>query len=141
MPNITILKQQISYDEADVITFPEGLIGLPRLRRMVLVRRPDLAPFLWLASLDDSAVAFVVTDPRALFDGYAEDEEVRQLTTSGNCESLLLSIVLVSEDWTQSSINLRAPLVVCPRAMTGRQAVLSGGARRIDEPLRKASAA
>lgn len=142
MPNITVLKQEITYDEADIINFPEGLVGLPRLRRMVLVHRPDLAPFLWLASLDDPSVAFVVVNPRAIFAGYEASEDVRQLAAlPSDEEPVLLAIVLVSEEWTQSSVNLRAPLVVSPRTMTGRQVVLSGGVHRLDEPLRVALAA
>lgn len=142
MPNITILKQEITYDAADIITFPEGLVGLPRLRRMVLVRRPDLEPFLWLASLDDPSVAFVVVNPRAIFVGYKTSEEMRQLAAlPSDEEPVLLAIVLVSEEWTHSSVNLRAPLLISPRTMTGRQVVLSSGAHRLDEPLGAAFAA
>lgn len=142
MPNITVLKQEITYDEADIITFPEGLVGLPRLRRMVLVRRPDLEPFLWLASLDDPSVAFVVVNPRAIFAGYKASEEMRHLAAlPGDEEPVLLAIVLVAEEWAQSSVNLRAPLLISPRTMTGRQVVLSGGVRRLDEPLGAAFAA
>lgn len=142
MPNITVLKQEIAYDETSIITFPEGLVGLPRLRRMVLVRRPDLEPFLWLASLDDPSVAFVVVNPRAIFAGYETSEDVRQVVALPcDEEPALLAIVLVSEEGAQSSVNLRAPLVISPRTMTGRQVVLSGGAYRLDEPLGAAFAA
>lgn len=142
MPNITVLKQEITYDEADIIAFPEGLVGLPHLRRMVLIHRPDTEPFLWLASLDDPSVAFVVINPRAIFVGYETSEDVRQLAAlSRDEEPVLLAIVIVSEEWAQSSVNLRAPLVISPQTMTGRQVVLSGGAYRLDEPLRVALAA
>jgi flagellar assembly factor FliW len=150
MPTVTIQKQELAYDEADVITFEEGLIGLPSLRRMVLVKQPGIEPFLWLVSLDDPATAFVVADPRSLFGDYDAGRFFGHDTGRGAWDEfaaadagppLLLSVVVVAADWSESTINLRAPLVVCPRTMRGAQRVLSESAYKVDEPLPFARAA
>lgn len=138
MPTIRLQGQEIPYDEADIITFDEGLIGMPHLRRMVCVRQNDIEPFLWLASLDDASVAFLVVDPRSLFERYAPatPADVRvSLGHKGDAPLLTLAIVLIAADWQRSTVNLRAPLIVSAASMRGVQTVLTESAYRADEPL------
>ena len=47
----------------DVVTFSDGLIGLPDLKEFVIVQHREDSPFRWMQSLDDPAVAFLVVDP------------------------------------------------------------------------------
>jgi flagellar assembly factor FliW len=48
---------------------------------------------------------------------------------------LLLTIVLIAAEWTQSTINLRAPLMVAPKTMRGAQIVLSDSTWRLNQSL------
>src|SRR5258708_3393169 len=111
MSTLTIQGTEISYDEKDIITFSEGLIGLPHLRRMVMVRQDAIEPFLWLVSLDDHNVAFVVTDAPAMFSGYVPslppDSEFRNRLGAAE-KPIILAIVLISPEWQQFTANLRA---------------------------------
>lgn len=144
MPTICIQGTELAYDEADIITFDEGLIGLPHLRRMVLVRQSNIAPFLWLASLDDPQAAFLVVNPGALFPTYQPPlsaEITQRLGLNEGETPVALSIVLIAPDWTQSTINLRAPIFVCARTMRSAQIVLTDTAYKLDEPLPLAKAA
>ena len=153
MPTIKIQGAELAYDETDIINFEEGLIGLPHLRRMVLVRRPDVEPFLWLASLDDSTVAFLVVEPRTLFPDYApplprafvSSEAVAgggaAKGTAAGDRPLVLAVVLIAADWRLSTVNLRAPLFISLATMRGAQIVLGETDYRVDEPLPVAEAA
>jgi flagellar assembly factor FliW len=144
MPTIRIQGTELSYTEADIITFDEGMIGLPRLRRMVLVSQSDITPFLWLFSLDDPEVVFLVIEPHALFPDYAPRLPASLPSHLGVAEDeapLVLAIVLIAADWTQSTINLRAPIIVAPGRMRGAQVVLTESAYRVAEPLASESAA
>lgn len=144
MPTLRIQGTDLSYDEADIITFDEGLIGLPHLRRMVLVRQDDIAPLLWLASLDDPRVAFLVVEPHTLFSNFElrlpDDSHFRDIV-SGDETPVVLAIVLIASDWAQSTINLRAPLFISARTMHGAQIALTDSPYRVDEPLPFALAA
>lgn len=137
MRTITIQGTRLSYEGADVIHFEEGLIGMPSLRRMVLVRQQGIEPLLWLASEDDPCVAFLVADPREVFDGY--DPRAPWPDEGGRC--LVLSTVCVRGDWRATTVNLRAPIFVSPSRMRGLQCLLKDARYRYDAPLLGATAA
>jgi flagellar assembly factor FliW len=139
MPTIKIQGSDISYDEKDVITFPEGLIGLPDLRRMVIVRQAEIDPLMWLVSLDEPATAFVVADARALFPGYAPAPPADSII--GDDTLVVLATVLISPQWEASTINLRAPLFVSAATMLGAQVILGDDSYSVGEPLPLAMAA
>jgi flagellar assembly factor FliW len=144
MPTIRIQGTDLPYDEAAIITFAEGLIGLPQLRRMVLISQEGLAPFLWLASLDDPEVTFLVVEPREIFPDYAPGIPAAmrgQLGAGAEERVLLLSITLIAAELAQSTVNLRAPIVVAASTMRGTQIVLNDSPYRLDEPLARALAA
>lgn len=138
MPTIEIHATKIDYDENEVITFEEGLVGMPNLRRMVLVREEGVEPFLWLASVEGPATTFLVADPRSLFSGYRpevpEDVACRLGLEPGEAP-LVLSIVTIGRDWTGSTANLRAPVFVGSGRMRGAQAILATSAFRVNERL------
>jgi len=138
MSTIRIQGTELSYTESDIITFAEGMIGLPHLRRMVLIHQSDIEPFLWLASLDDPSVVFLVIEPRTAFPDYTPQvpEAVgAALGLAENESPLLLSIALITAEWTESTINLRAPLMVATGTMRAAQIVLSDSSYRLDQPL------
>ena len=121
-----------------VLHFDEGLIGLPALREAALVRLPDYEPFWWLASLSDPHTKFLVVEPQQIFPDYEPvlpDEIAARLDLRRGEKPLILSTVKISSDWTNTTINLRAPLFVNEATKHGAQAVLSGSDFRLDQPL------
>lgn len=143
MPRIEIQNQNYFYDEAGIIGFDEGLIGLPGLRRATLVEFSDCAPFLWLASLEDAKTRFVVVEPKRIFNDYAVQTPanvVAKLDLS-DAPPLVLTIVKISSDWTKTTVNLRAPLFVNRETGRGAQIVLTNTNLRLDQPLPLAASA
>lgn len=144
MPTLRIQGNQIPYDEKDIITFPEGLIGLPQLTKMVAVKEASIEPFIWFASVNEDEAAFVVAEARSLFPNYTpvipEDSNARELFEAGE-EPVVLAIVLIQADWQKSTANLRAPLFVSAKTMRGAQVVLNDNAFNVGEPLPVAAAA
>jgi len=53
----------LSLQEEDVIHMPFGMLGFPDMKRFVMIRHKENSPFLWYQSLDDPALAFVITNP------------------------------------------------------------------------------
>jgi len=144
MPTLIIQGTEISYDEKDIITFSEGFIGLPHLRRMVMVRQSIIEPFLWLVSLDEENEAFVVADARSFFPGFVPDlpaDSNLRGAFGADQNPVVLAIILIAADWQRSTANLRAPLFISARTMTGAQVVLMDSPYRVNEPLPLALAA
>lgn len=129
MPTVKVQNTELSYEPSDVITFSEGLIGLSGLRRMVLVGQSSIEPFLWLASLDVQGMAFLVVEPRSLFPDYNA-----RITEEGN-DFLLLALVKLETEWANTTVNLRAPLIVNPTTKRGAQVVLSDSNYSLAERL------
>jgi flagellar assembly factor FliW len=144
MNTLMIQGTEVPYDEKDIITFPEGLIGLPHLRKMVVIRQSAIEPLLWLVSVDEKPTAFLVADAPALFPGYSPQVPVSENpgdeTLSGEVP-VVLGIVLISPEWKESTVNLRAPLFISARTMKGVQLVLPDHSLSVGERLPLAQAA
>lgn len=144
MPTIKIQGEDLPYEATDIITFDEGLIGLPELKRLVLVRQPGIEPFHWLAAIDDPDTVFLVIDPRPVFNNYKielfDAAHIQQLVAQGETP-LVLAITVIAPEWKESKVNLRAPLVISPSTMRGVQFVLTDSPYRSNEPFPQESIA
>ncbi len=128
MPSFETLRfGELSYDEADVITLPEGLIGLPRLSRWLMLDMDPEVPMRWLQSLDRPDFGFPVMPP--VF--FAEEYEVlatrsarRKLPGAAEPELVTLIITTIHDGGQQITGNLRAPLVLDAATRTGAQLAL-----------------
>lgn len=138
MQTIHVQGTDLAYEEKDILKFDEGLIGMPQLRRMVLIQYSEIAPLLLLCSLDQPDVTFLVLDAKAHVPDYAPRFPAHLPTQLGlvNAEApVLLATVTIAPEWTASSINLRAPIVIAPTTMRGAQIVLLDSPYQLAEPL------
>jgi flagellar assembly factor FliW len=63
----------LDIDEGKVITMPHGMLGFPEGRRYVLFKHKEDSPFFWYQSVDDPALAFVMTTPSLIVADYRPD--------------------------------------------------------------------
>ena len=61
---------EIEIHEDQIITMPSGLIGFSEDRRFVIREDEAAKPFLWLQSVDNDALAFVMIEPHFSFSNY-----------------------------------------------------------------------
>lgn len=138
MPTICLQGSDLTYDEKDVIQFDEGLIGMPYLRRLSLLARPDVAPLLLLCSLDNPHISFLVLDACSHFPDYAPKLPAQlqaQLGLQAEEKPLILVTVTIAPEWQKSTLNLRAPIIVAAGTMRGAQVVLTDSKYQLAEPL------
>jgi len=108
--------------------WPVPLPGFPRSREFVLIDDENARPFLWLQSLNEPEVAFVIIDAGLVASGYhpaLPEAELACLELPPGHRPLLYAIVTVPGDPRQAWVNLRAPLALNVSARLGRQVVLS----------------
>jgi flagellar assembly factor FliW len=127
MPTIKIKGQEHSYNEDQVIAFPEGLVGLSDLRRAVVIPIDEFQPFCWLAPLENDELRFVIVDPNDIFDGYAPPQAVTGQKT--------YAIVTLFSDWTRTTFNLKAPIMIDERERTAYQIILNDSQYTFAEAL------
>ena len=111
-----------------------GLAGFPDAEAYTLREVEGAAPLLLLTSVDEDGPEFVVVPPAPFFPDYApvvDDESCERLALTDADDAVLLLVVTLGADVTQSTANLLAPLVVNSRNLRAAQVVLGG-----DLPLR-----
>ena len=128
---VTIRGKEYFYDEAEVLHFAEGLIGLPEMRRAVLIPLAEYEPFYWLASLDDERNRFIVVNPQEIFADYHPSAPYSLRKEGLNT----LAIVKISSDWTQTTVNLRAPIFIDAQTRRGVQSILIDSHYKLAEAL------
>lgn len=109
------------------VTFPDGLLGFPGVRRFALVDVDSARPFKWLKALDCGDLAFVVVDPRYFRPSYkltVPGGELESLRLDSVDDAEVYVIVAIPADPRQMTANLRGPLVVNVRRGLGKQVVL-----------------
>jgi flagellar assembly factor FliW len=107
----------VEIEDDQVIEFPLGLIGLGGLRYALIDRNPGTG-FLWLHSLEDSALALPVVPPQIFFADFTFtlSEEDRERTGINDPAAADLYVtVRATPDPLDITANLRAPLVIHER--------------------------
>lgn len=138
MQTIHVQGTALAYEEKDILKFDEGLIGMPQLRQMVLLHYTEIAPLLLLCSLEQPDVTFLVLEATAHFPDYAprlSETVQKQLGLTAGEAPVILTTITIAPEWTKSTINLRAPLVIAPTTMRGAQIVLTDSHYQLAEPL------
>lgn len=119
----------LEIDNDSVLTFPSGLLGFPESRRYVILDHDTEAPFKWLQSLDEPALAFVIIDPDLLLADYhiqVPDDALAEVQGSEDSDLATAVILTIpSDDPGRMTANLRGPLLMNQRTKLCKQLVLS----------------
>lgn len=117
---------QVEYDPANLLHFPTGLIGFPTLHDFIVMPNKKKGPLFWIQAIDDTKIAFVLTDPTNFFLDYSitpDDTERKQLLIDAEEPCFILSVVTVPPD-QNISINLAAPILFAPSSNRAIQIIL-----------------
>ncbi len=120
----------VEYSEEDLIIFPDGLFGFPKLTRYLLLRineEEDDDSMLLMVSEEDSNVVFVLINPFVLCSDYSPAlsmEELACLSATENGELSYYVICVLRNDYLENTVNLKCPLVINPKTRHGIQIIL-----------------
>ncbi len=107
-------EQEIALE--DIITFPNGLFAFEDARRFVLMSPlGDEASPMWLQSAEGSSPCFIVFKPTELFDNYIpelSEEDMKVLKLEDNDVLEYLVIAVIPEDYKQTTVNLKSPIII-----------------------------
>ncbi|MBO4846156.1 MAG: flagellar assembly protein FliW [Lachnospiraceae bacterium] len=126
MEYITKLFGKIDVDDSKVITFPEGLLGFPEMKRFALMfdsEKSEATGLNFLVSLDEPAFMMPVVPAVAVKPDYspqisAEVEKAIGELTEDNV--LILVTMTIPSNITEMTVNLNAPIII--NADTGKAA-------------------
>ncbi|PIE58428.1 MAG: flagellar assembly protein FliW [Desulfobulbus propionicus] len=128
---------EVEYDPANIIHFPDGLIGLDNLKNFLVMPNKKAGLLFWIQSVDDPAFAVVVTDPTNFFLDYAvapDQEEREKLQIDEDGKIFVLAIVSIGQDKT-ITLNLAGPILYAPESNRALQVILEDGQYDTRTPL------
>lgn len=118
----------IEFEDRDIVTMREGLVGLTHLRQFVLIQHKEGSPFRWMQSLDDGSMAFLVVDPNEFVEGYSPEMPESAscaLNLTEETPILVYTICNIPNGNPKGmTLNLAGPIVINATSQYARQVVL-----------------
>jgi len=119
---------EIQVDRDKVITLTSPFLGFPESRRFVLRPHGDNSPFMWLQSLDNPELAFVMINPVFITPGYRPDllPLVREELEVENARELEMLVILTipSGRIEAMTANLLGPVAINAGKRRAKQVLL-----------------
>ncbi len=121
-----------------IISMVRPVLGFEKLAKFCLIEREEFWPFLWMQSVEDPAVAFIVVNP-ALFDNeYRIDinpNEISELEPSSPEMIETYVIANVPDNWKQMTINLQGPILINTANNKAKQLVLMNSEYKVQQTV------
>ena len=130
----TAFLGEIEIDESQTIYFEHGLPGFEEEQKFTLIPLVDDAVYQVLQSVHKPHIAFVTVNP-FVFTNYSfdlDESTVHSLSIISNEDIAILSIVTVQEPFSESTLNLKAPIVINMKLKKAKQTIIE----KSDFPLR-----
>ncbi|MEK3883896.1 flagellar assembly protein FliW [Paenibacillus sp. PL2-23] len=138
----TVRFGEYEYSRNDLITFSNGIPGFKERHEYVLVEIEE-SPFIYLQSVDDGELAFIIVSPFEFFPHYEfelNDIVKTELDVRSQNELLIFNIVSVREELVAATVNLAAPIILNTRTKRAAQYILADSKYSIRQPLFTATA-
>ena len=121
----------ITIDEHKIITMPLGMLGFPDEKRYVIVQHKENSPFFWYQSVDDPALAFVITSPFFFVPDYSVplDDAIKEMSWDeeevGDKVELYVVVNIPNGSPNEMTANLIGPILVNTETFQALQMVVT----------------
>ena len=129
MKNIATTRfGNLEIDEAEIIRFPNGIPGFLEEKEFVMIPLGENEPFVFLQSLKEGDLAFLLTNPFLFFKDYEfvlPDEILAMLEIKESTDFATYSILsILDKNIKNMTANLVAPLIINLNTKQACQVVL-----------------
>lgn len=119
----------ISISEEDIIFFEDGIFGFEYNKKYVIIEfEKGSDNLLCLQSVSDSELAFVIMNPfnlKADYEPLISEEDILGLAIDENTEGVLYYVIcVVRETISESTVNMKCPIVINPNNQRAKQIIL-----------------
>lgn len=119
---------EMDYEANEIITFPEGLFGFEDENEYLLIRFDNEDDtLLALQSVKTPYLSFITLNPFRVmpdYEPYVSDEDLEFLDVNNQENVAIYTIAVVGDEVKDTTVNLKAPLVINPETKKGRQVIL-----------------
>ncbi len=129
----------LSVNETELISFPEGILGFENETSFCIVDPDDSSLILWLQSTKSPNVCFPIIEPNFFTEACnfplpKSDLNCLELDESSS-EKAIYNILTIPSDPTCISANMKAPIVVNIKSLRGKQIVLQDNKLSVSEKV------
>lgn len=119
---------EININEEQIITFSDGIPGFESLTKYSIIQTqdPDSA-FCWMQSTENAELAFALVNPfmiKADYEFELTQEKLDMLNIRAPEEVVVYAIVVIPEDVSKASMNLKAPIIINSTTRKGAQIII-----------------
>lgn len=121
----------IKVENDKIITMPFGMPGFTSQKQFILLRHRENSPFSWYQSVEDPALAFVITNPYLFMPNYKVDMDniLKELSWTDDRKNNPIELYVVvniprgSPD--KITVNLIGPILINNKARQAVQVIIS----------------
>lgn len=114
MEVLTKTNGVVQVQDEKILTFEEGLFGFEDYKKFALIDS-EYEPFIWLQSIENQNLAFLIIDPFLVCSSYEADIDDSSLAKIGVTKPedvVIMTIVTVPQDGSAITANFQGPLVI-----------------------------
>ena len=131
----------ISIKKEKIINMPFGMLGFPDNKQFIILQHRENPPFFWYQSVDDPALAFVITSPFLFKPDYDVDldDTLKEMSWNGeekNNHLELYIVVNIPKGSPQKMTgNLIGPILINGKVRQAVQVIISNSPYNHKFPL------
>lgn len=117
----------VRVDSDKIIKFPHGILGFENYHDYAVIDS-EYKPFLWMQSLDEQNLAFLVIDPFIIAENYeldVDDKTLGEIEVEAASDVVVFAIVTIPADGGPVTANLQGPVVINRKNNEAMQFILS----------------
>ena len=131
---------EVEIEDSKIITFPNGIIGFPDLKKFTLMHDEEQgsSSIKWLQSIEEPGFAMPVMDPLVVCPDYSPEIDKSKIEDVGDLSDddiLVLVTVTVPHDLAKMTVNLMGPFVINVKDMKGTQAIVENDNYPVKFPI------
>lgn len=121
---------EIDIDESKIITFVNGMVGFPDMKKFTLIydeEKKNKGGIMWFQSLDEPEFAMPVMEPTVILPEYNPTVNNELLSPLGELTSdnlYVLVTVTVPSDITKMTANMKGPIIINTDTLLASQIVV-----------------
>ncbi|BDU51079.1 flagellar assembly protein FliW [Haliovirga abyssi] len=125
---------EIEIEEAEIINFPEGILGFEDIKKYVIFNMEEGNPLKWLQAIEEPALAFVIIRPYEFMPKYAleiSEKDTEDLKLTKPEDSEIFSIVVIPDDPSKMTANLQGPIVINAKRKIAKQVISTNSRHKL----------
>lgn len=117
----------VNVDDDHILNFPEGLFGF-ELYHNYAIYESEYSPFMWMQSLEDQNLAFLIVDPFLICNDYeldVDDKSLSKIGINSPADVIVMAVVTVPQSGGVVTANLQGPIIINKNNKQCMQAILN----------------